>query len=106
MEVNKLMVDEKWSKYKGIITIDIGGDKFDMLVSNKEIPAFFKLSKEMNDNDNELTELATDLLLNMCKRSLKRANPEVNEDEINAFADANGFKLVMKLFAEFGSEKK
>jgi len=100
------MVDNKWSKYKGIITFDIGEDTFKMLVSNKEIPAFFKLSKEMNKNNNELTEPATELLLDMCKRSLKRANPEVTEEEINAFADANGFKLVMKLFAEFGSEKK
>jgi len=99
-------MENKWKKYNGIISVKIGEDSFDMHVSNEELPQFFQISKEINSAKGEITNSISKLLLDMCKRSLKRVNSEVPEEDINSFADANGFTLVTQLFSALSGEQK
>lgn len=96
------MTENKWTKYKGDISMKIGSDEFIMRLGNEELPIFFQISKELGSSMANISKGTIDVLLGVCKRGLKKANPDVESAQIDEFVKNNGVKLVTALLKELG----
>ncbi|MFA5407019.1 MAG: hypothetical protein WC307_06705 [Candidatus Nanoarchaeia archaeon] len=88
---------DKWIKHKGITTIKLGEDSFDLKISNSELPQFIELSKLLGRTGGELNTKINELISDLCVNGLINANEGIDKEVINTFVKENQFKLTIAL---------
>jgi hypothetical protein len=89
------MTDAKWLR-KGEITFKLDEDEYKAKLTNKELPLFLDMSRKMRGNKgDEISEELSQVLLELCRRGLKNANPDLDSAIIDAFVTENSFRVTL-----------
>jgi bifunctional DNase/RNase len=101
MEVNK------WAINKGEMTLKLFDNEYKVLLTNEDLPIYLEISKKMattKEEDMDGQKEMSNLLLELCRAGLKKANPEINKEEIDSFVNNNSFFIVSNFLGSLGAK--
>ncbi|RLI50972.1 MAG: hypothetical protein DRP09_19620 [Candidatus Thorarchaeota archaeon] len=84
---------DKWTRHQGIISVEIDGDVFDLKITNKELPSFYKMGSKIEKSG--LTEENLKEFENIMVAALKNCNKDVSDEVIREFVKNNLMHLMI-----------